>query len=366
MLSLKKAMIMLIAISAFFISPTLALATASWTTTDDMVVTRDKHAAVKLPSGKVLAAGNIGLSRTPEVYDAPSTDMWSSKALMAKARYGHTMHMVTINGGAQRAMVIGGYGGTGPTTYLTSAELYNESGDSWTNAANMSTARMFHASVILGDGTVLVIGGTNASDTATVELYDPVNDTWTSKTSMSTARRLHTATVYTDPTYGERVLVTGGSTGVNGLNTTVIYDVSDNSWSAGPNMAYVRYGHRATTLPSGKILITGNGYSELFDPSSPGSFSTAVAMTKSRSYHTATLITLSDSSQRVLVTGMSGGSAADKKTTELYDITNDSWSASVSMAFSRYDHTATLLDDGTVLVAGGNGPIRDAEYYIAP
>jgi hypothetical protein len=64
--------------------------------------------------------------------------------------------------------------------------------------------------------------------------------------------------------------------------------------------------------------------------------------------HTATL--LSDGS--VLVAGGSDGSDM-LAAAELYDPTSGSWTAAGSMKVARYGHTATLLLDGTVLVTGG-------------
>jgi len=47
------------------------------------------------------------------------------------------------------------------------------------------------------------------------------------------------------------------------------------------------------------------------------------------------------------------GHPPDTPTAELYDSSSGSWTATGSLALSRKFHTATLLRDGTVLVAGG-------------
>ena len=59
---------------------------------------------------------------------------------------------------------------------------------------------------------------------------------------------------------------------------------------------------------------------------------------------TATLL----ANGNVLVTGFHGS--------ELYDPASDTWTATGTMVTPRYNHTATLLPDGRVLVAGGDVP----------
>ena len=41
------------------------------------------------------------------------------------------------------------------------------------------------------------------------------------------------------------------------------------------------------------------------------------------------------------------------KSTEVYDPATGNWTQAGSLAVARYSHSATLLADGTVLVAGG-------------
>jgi hypothetical protein len=114
------------------------------------------------------------------------------------------------------------------------------------------------------------------------------------------------------------------------------------------------------------VLVAGgfdNGDStsaELYDPATE-SWTLTGSLNAPHSQHTASLL----NDGKVLVAGGASG-GGDLRTSELYDPVTGSWTLTTSLNEGRVRHTATLLSNGEVLVAGGDGShglLNTAELY---
>jgi N-acetylneuraminic acid mutarotase len=352
--------------------PLNAAANPTWSATGFMTTFRLKHTATLLPNGKILVAGgqnvNSGSSylRSAELYD-PQTGIWSATGSMNTNRNGHTATLLA-NG---KVLVTGGFNDSGTST---SAELYDPQTGIWSTTASMNAARADHTATLLANGNVLIAGGNSGSVLSSAEVYNPQLGTWSSTGSMNTSRYLQTATLLNDG----KVLVVGGE-GENSevLNSAELYNPQTATWSATARMSTSRFSHTATLLANGKVLVVGGqdvtSYlrsAELYDPQTL-TWSTTGSMSTGKSYHTATLLL----NGLVLVAGGVTSSAINSisSISELYDPQTGIWNITAPMGTARVYHTATVVLDGRVIVAGGltvNGTdfiiLSSAEVYTPP
>ena len=291
---------------------------------------------------------------------------WVSTGTMSFQRFGHTATLL-VDG---QVLVAGGaWNGAAP------CEIYNPSTHGWTTTGTMNTsARALHTATLLQNGKVLVAGGSDSfpgfNITATAELFDPSTGAWTSTAPMNHSRAYHAATMLADG----RVLVSGGV----GDQTAEIYDPTTGTWTSTPNMQYMRVSHTSTLLPNGRVLVAqgGSTVAEEYDPTT-GAWSSAGTVPTFGSPSDLTATLLLDGT--VLTAGGCAGFQADFCLGTMYADADSftpatlAWAAtSQFMSTTRTQHTATLLGDGKVLVAGSqeagvvfsdNFQLSSAELY---
>jgi len=235
---------------------------------------------------------------------------------------------------------------------------------------SLNTARASHTSTVLNNGMVLIAGGYNGNVLASAELYNPATGTFTPTGSLKTARLYHTATLLNNG----RVLIVGGNAeNGNILASAELYNPATGTFTPTGSLNTARELHTATMIQgamiNGMVLIAGGQGSggalasaELYNPTT-GTFAATGSLNTARLYHTATL--LNDGT--VLIAGGYDNNGHTSASAELYNSATATFTPTLSLNTARYRHTATLLNSGMVLIAGGedsNGnALASAELY---
>ena len=354
--------------------------------TGNMHAARGGATATLLKNGKVLIAGgeaaregaNQSLTWTyyasAEIYD-PATGKFANTGSMTAARADATA--VRLADG--RVLIAGGDGCWDPkhctniqgeaANSLLSADIYDPATGKFTRTGSLTAdVSTDQAAVLLPDGKVMMaIYGPAA------ELFDPTTGEFTSSGRTGSSPP-NTATLLLNG----KVLVTGDS------SVPLLYDEATGKFTkislalppGTPSAAYkdgsaIRRGnvYTATLLNDGRVLLFEDGYLETYDPAT-GTCADVGFISPGGDwvYPTATLL----ADGRVLFAG--GGLNADPvgfdsagtNVAVVYDPSSGQVSSGL-MKRTGGGMTATLLLDGSVLIAGGadsdGDPLSSAELF---
>lgn len=284
----------------------------------------------------------------------PQTPQATRSKDLARNRTGHTATLVSDTVVSKTVLFVGG-GGSECT-----GELYQV-----TRGSNMleSTCRIGHTATLLQDGRVLIAGGQDslkiAAEThATAELFSLDTGVFSPTGTMSTPRYGHNATLLSNGT----VLITGGYSKDAehkkiALSTAELFDPNAGEFSKLPDMHRTRAGHTSSLLDDGSVLIVGgnlkSGQVERFLPTE-NRFQIVDGPSLVRSDHTATVLR----DGKVLVAGGVDEHGATLSDAFVLDVASADLTKAGTMEVGRAGHTATSLSDGSVLMIGGNGADR--------
>ena len=355
--------------------PTLIADGSAWVAAGALAQGRASTHAVALNDGRVLVVGSDNIctpggawdeSAAAEVFD-PVTGTWSATESLNAPRDGFVA--VALDDG--RVLVTGGMTGSNPADGVygaySSTKLYDPQTGTWSATSLLNVARYEPAGALLHDGTVLLAGGTyiddkGQKDLATAEIYDPEAASWSRTGDIGPARSGARAVTLTDG----RVLLVGGS-GPDSDNAPLaraeIYDPASELWLAAGVLALPREDFALVALPDGGALVVGGisggetaaatTTAERFDPRT--GWSSAGSMQSAAANRTAMLLR----DGRVLVAGglagpdftMGSVAIADA---EIYDPATNTWTATTPLPEPRERASAVTLDDGSILLVGGD------------
>jgi len=316
-----------------------------------MTVPRSQHTATLLPDRRVLIAGggsgNDSILASAEIYD-PDTGTFRAAAPMTVARRMHSATLLPDD----RVLIVGGYGAGGA---LASAELFDPRTGTFTVTGSLSNARGGHTAILLSTGKVLIVGGygfNSYPNVAPAELYDPVSGTFASGGDYVGQGGCD----FCAPS----VLLSDGAVLFPGQYPAQLYDPARDAFSPAGMMHQEL--STAALLPNGKVLFAGGAPigrvadAELYDPATRTFIATG-SMASRRVWHSLTLLP----SGMVLAAGGETDSCTERScvfagsvaSAELYDPSAGAFVATGSMTMPRETHTATVLGNGNLLIAGG-------------
>jgi hypothetical protein len=363
----------------------------TFTATGSMVTARLFHTATLLINGRVLITGG-GYGGYPlattEVYD-PVMQTFTAAGFMTAARTGHTANLLPDG----RVLIVGGDSSMG------SAELYDPSTGNFTATGSLLMARTGFNATLLANGKVLITGGVAGQTQygyiiGDAELYDPSTGVFTAAGAY--AGSLASLDINVFGFGSTSTLLPNGTVLFASEPTAQVYDPVSGAFRLSGAISITNaFGTRfpldyivdrtANLLLNGKVLAAGGEQedlgrfndAQLYD-SATGVFVPTGSMAKARSAHTATVLAdgsvlvAGGESQTCYVDGASEGCwySGTESSAELYDPVKGIFTAAANMTAPREFQTATLLNSGDVLLAGGaasenagNRTTASAELY---
>jgi WD40 repeat protein len=356
----------------------------SFVATGDMHTARVSATATLLQNGRVLIAGGYSTPdltwtfyASAEIYD-PATGKFTTTGSMSAARANATATLLADG----RVLIAGGQGCSNPKHCtnirsgdiqqdLLSADIYDPATGRFTGTGSMTGALATYSTVatLLPDGRVLIAG----LDVGLAELYDPTTGKFVRTGKEAPVGSPMTSTLLPN----SKVLVTGSS---DGLDTVAqLYDLASGRFTTislalpagaqAPSRGFDRQPpETATLLKDGRVLLFEGGYTETYDPAT-GACADAGFISPGDQWDFPTATLLPDG--RVLFEGgILGWSATSARphtnTAVLLDPTGGP-TRTGSTQVARQGQTATLLPDGSVLIAGGQStdgdPFASAELF---
>ena len=268
----------------------------------------------------------------------------------------------TLLAGGTRGLIAGGYSYPAGRCVATADEFDPLTRRFLPCRGKLTIPRNFAQASLLPGGKVLISGGYNTvlGSLSSAELFDPKTQTFRLLPGrLETPRELFTATTLTDG----KVLIAGGFNTHRGRtqSSVEIYDPATQTFTPTGLLTQDRFGADAVRLSDGRVLVVGGTHwfvgrpgvplasAEIYDPATGQFHGTRSPMAFARDRPTATL--LPDGT--VLIAGGQNG-AAEPDQAERFDPKSETFQTLPSPLVSpRMAHSAASLPGGDVLLSGG-------------
>ncbi len=250
--------------------------------TEDMTIGRYRDHGILLPDGRVLLMPTLGVYPV-EMYD-PDSGRFSAVADVPNT----IIRTATLLPRGEVFVTTSGHAG-----------IFDTDARAITSFFEMEETRKFHTATLLKDGRVLIVGGEHSgTETLLVGrnlIYDPSTGAYSEAGHLQFDRTNHKAVLLQDG----RVLIVGGTEADlrTSVQTAEIYDPETNTFSPA-GVSTIDPG-AALLLPSGRVFMIHTGNIVLYDPATHTFSLTGYSINPPRSFPTATLL----EDGRVMVAG---------------------------------------------------------------
>lgn len=248
--------------------------------------------------------------------------------------------------------------GGSSSSWIKEAEIFDYKLETWDIVSPMIEGRAYHKLVRLNNGNILAIGGYG---TKSCEIFDTTSKAWYLTDSLNYER----SSDGTVSLLGNGdILIAGGFYQAIGvmkyMNSCEIYNIDSSKWIITDSLKIPRGGHSSIKLLDGRVLVTGgfneiNGEladCEIYDPEIR-EWASAALMNVARYEHSATLLP----DGKVFICGGKNYSNPQSpwlKSCELYDPVLNTWIEVTSLFVAHTLHSIIMLENGLLLITGGD------------
>lgn len=330
-----------------------------FTPTGSLSVATGNATAMRLQDGRVLVVGGWtdGETSTVEVYD-PGTGTFEEVGTLPFKVEGHRLTLL----GDGRVLFTGGSRAPADGADLVasaSADIWDPASMLFTPTGPLLVARSGHNAVLLHDGLVLVVGGTGPA-----EIWDQATGAFSQAEWPKPNLMVSTATLLGD---GRMLLVEP--------TRVQVWDPATDTFGPTASLLPGRVPMSATTLRDGRAAIISGCDTLCVDIWDPATGAVTAAGSSAEVHEGPTVTLLLDG--RILVAGGGSGWHTDcirgsgctgpTDSAEIWDpAAGGGFSPTAKLGSPRWMHTATLLQDGRVLVAGGNHDMTAELFELIP
>jgi hypothetical protein len=315
----------------------------------------------RLGTGEVLAVGDDLLCGI-ENAETDTADLWASGAWGTAAPLPAQRNGITMVALARGDALVTG-GANSDYVAKSSTVVFDDRTREWSRSGLLNTARMAFAAAALPDGRVLVAGGLfidfsqHGRALGSAEIWDPETGTWAETDAMSSPRLGAVAVTLSDG----RVLVAGGVPEWGGdvpLDSAEIFDPEARSWSPAGTLSGPRDRFSIVALPDGGALVLGGvlaGIGAAGETLYPSGVMSSVERFDPGTNTWSPTDDFDAAGRRPATAALADGQifAVAGRNAAIYNPLSGVWTTISPIPDLRYDATAVLLEDGSVLVAGG-------------